>query len=352
LKTTYGYQVEPQKPDAVVSLIEKMMTNFSFAAAPGAWLVDLVPALQHLPENFPGAGFKKTARRFRKDVDDGVHIPYHFARRQMANQNGEESFVSRLIRQCGLDSNGKGNLSAEDEHAIVWSAASLYGAAADTTVITLTAFTLAMIQFPEVQRKAQEEIDAVVGTDRLPTFDDQEKLPYINAVIKEALRWWPIAPMGFPHTADAEVEYGDYRIPKGALILPAVWWFMHDPQVYADPDSFEPERFMEPRNEPDPMTETFGYGRRICPGRFYAEAGLFLNMAYSLACFDIKKAIGPDGREIMPEVKASPGVLHHLTKFPFRIEPRSEKHVEMIKRIELDLPVEEGDAELLGLAGT
>lgn len=347
LKTTYGYKIEPHKPDALVTLINKMMTQFSLAAAPGAWLVDLIPALQHLPENFPGAGFKKTARIWKKSIHDGAHIPYRFVQRQMTNQNYRESFVSRLIQQCRLESSTNADLSAEDEHAIVWSAASLYGAAADTTVITLTGFTLAMIQFPEVQRKAQEEIDAVVGTDRLPTFDDRESLPYVDAIIKEALRWWPIAPLGFPHVAEAEIEYGGYCIPKGALILPAMWWFTHDPHVYADPGKFEPERFLEPRNEPDPTTETFGYGRRICPGRFYADAGLFLNMVQSLACFNIRKAIGPDGREIMPQVKSKPGVLHYPTEFPFRIEPRSQRHIDIIKQVELEHPLEEGDAELL-----
>lgn len=129
--------------------------------------------------------------------------------------------MSKLIRKFGPEDE-TGTLNSNDEEAIVWTAASLYGAAADTTVITLSVFTLAMVMFPHVQHKAEEEIDRVVGTDRLPNFDDRDRLPYVSAIVKETLRWWPIVPMGFPHAVDGDIEYNDLHIPKGALLLPAV----------------------------------------------------------------------------------------------------------------------------------
>lgn len=101
---------------------------------------------------------------------------------------------------------------------MIRSAASLYGAAADAMVITLTAFTLAMTVFPNVQKKAQDEIDSAIGMKRLPTLDVCG-LPYIDAVAKEASRWWPVAPMGFPHVSMEEFEYRGHRIPKDACCL-------------------------------------------------------------------------------------------------------------------------------------
>lgn len=341
----YDYTIEPHKPDPMVNLIDKMMMEFSLAAVPMAWAVDIMPALQHLPENFPGAAFKKTARQWRKSIQAVAYIPYRFVQRQMAALAYQPSYVSKLVQQLKEENSGK--LDKADEHAIIWSAASLYGAAADTTVITLTIFTLAMIKFPHVQRKAQEEIDRVVGTDRLPSFEDRDKLPYIDALIKEALRWWPIAPMGFPHTATEDIEYNGLHIPKGAFLLPAVWWFTHDPEVYADPESFDPDRFIAPRNEPDSATEVFGYGRRICPGRFFAEASLFLNIAQSLAAFNIRKAVDKAGKEIEVDVKPKPGVLTYPTQFDFRIEPRSEKKAQLVRELERLHPWEPSDAELL-----
>lgn len=244
LSMAYGYSINTDQEDPLVRVIDKMMTEFSLAAAPMAWMVDIVPFLRHLPEGFPGATFQKTARTWRRSIQDSAHIPYDFVKQQMETLTNKESYVSRLIkRYTSVDTGG---LSPEDESAIVWTAASLYGAAADTSVITLTAFALAMLQFPEVQRKAQEEIDRVVGADQLPSFEHRDDLPYINALVKECLRWWPIAPLGFPHTADEDIDIDEpglpkVHIPKGAFLLPAAWWFLHDPQVYENPDSFEPE---------------------------------------------------------------------------------------------------------------
>ena len=91
-----------------------------------------------------------------------------------------------------------------------------------------------MVLFPEVQRKAQEEIDRVVGKGHLHSCSDREELPYINAIIKAATRWWPMAPMGFPHTATETFYHEGMRILKGAYLLPAVWWFLHGPKVYSN----------------------------------------------------------------------------------------------------------------------
>lgn len=341
----YGYTIEPQKPDTLVELVDKMMAEFSLAAVPMAWAVDIIPALQYLPSRFPGAKFQRTAQSWRKSILASAYIPYRFVQRQMTTVTHRPSYVSRLVQQ--VKPQEEAELRKEDEEAIIWTAASLYGAAADTTVITLTVFTLAMIKYKDVQHQAQEEIDRVVGTDRLPGFEDREKLPYVNALVKEAMRWWPIAPMGFPHTTTDDVEHNGLHIPKGAILLPAVWWFLHDPEVYSNPELYDPHRFLPPRNEPDPMTEAFGYGRRICPGRFFADSSLYLNIAQSLAAFNISKAVGEDGKEIDMDVKPKPGVLSYPTEFRFQITPRSEKHVELIKKFEIKYPCEAGDAEQL-----
>ncbi|SPO06049.1 related to O-methylsterigmatocystin oxidoreductase [Cephalotrichum gorgonifer] len=345
LKMVYGYTVEPIKQDAFIALTDQMMTEFSRATSPMTWAVDVLPILRYLPENFPGATFKNTARKWRHTVESVAHIPYRFVERQMAAHTHRDSYVSRLIQQSKND--GTGDVGREDEQAIMWSAMSLYGAAADTTIITLTAFTAAMVMFPHVQKKAQEEIDRVIGSDRLPTCQDRERLPYVNAVVKEAMRWWPIAPMGFPHTATEDIEYDGLHIPKGAMILPAVWWFLHDPEIYADPDLFDPERFLSPRDEPDPATEGFGYGRRLCPGRFFAETSLYLNIAKSLATFNFIKAVGEDGEDIELDVKMKPGILAYVTDFQFKITPRSPAQVDLIRRSEAESGWDEGDAALL-----
>lgn len=153
--------------------------------------------------------------------------------------------------------------------------------------------------------------------------------------------------MGFPHTATEDIEYNSLHIPKGAVLLPAVWWFLHNLEVYADPESFDPDRFLEPRNEPDPMPHAFGYGRRVCPGRFFADSGLYLSIAQSLSTFNINKAVDKDGKEVEVDVKPKPGILTYPTEFGFHVEPRSDKHVQLIRQLEQQHPWEASDAELL-----
>lgn len=82
---------------------------------------------------------------------------------------------------------------------------------------------MAMAIHPEVQRKAQAELDSVVGPDRLPEHADRDALPYINAIVKEALRYQNVTPLGVVHRSMADDEYNGYFLPKGTLVLPNVW---------------------------------------------------------------------------------------------------------------------------------
>jgi hypothetical protein len=92
------------------------------------------------------------------------------------------------------------------------------------TSATLANFVLHMIECPEAQRKAQEELDKVIGRGRLPDFSDRENLPYMNALYKEVLRVHPALPLGVPRGSVADDEYNGMRIPKGAALIPNAWY--------------------------------------------------------------------------------------------------------------------------------
>lgn len=99
------------------------------------------------------------------------------------------------------------------------------------TVSSMNCFFLAMTLYPEVQRKAQEEIDRVVGT-KLPSFDDRANLPYVDAIVKEVLRWHPVAPMGLPHMTTDDDIFNGYLIPKGALVIANIWYGLSSLLIY------------------------------------------------------------------------------------------------------------------------
>lgn len=91
------------------------------------------------------------------------------------------------------------------------------------SVSTLSAFMLAMVLFPDVQKKAQAQLDAIVGSSRLPSFSDRQDLPYITAIAKETLRWHSVAPQGLPHQLKADDVYNGYFLPAGSLVVGNTW---------------------------------------------------------------------------------------------------------------------------------
>ena len=115
--------------------------------------------------------------------------------------------------------------------------------------------------------------------------------------------------------------------------------------------AFRPERHLDTpdhKAEPDPRNFIFGYGRRICPGRWVADNALFITIAQTLAVFDVTKPIDEKtGEVIEPEVQFQPGAVSHPLPFKTAIKPRSEKHAELVRAAEKDYPWEKSDAEEL-----
>jgi cytochrome P450 len=315
------------------------MEQFSAATVPGKWAVDMLPFLEHLPAWLPGTGFKQTAQHWKQTMQAVGEVPYQFAKNRVHSES-RTSFVAKSIAQAQQEE----SFTAEDEHAIKWAAASMYTGGADTSVSTTAAFFLAMSMFPVVQRKAQEEIDRVIGTERLPIASDRDSLPYINAIVSEAQRWHPIAPMGLAHATDADDTIAGFRIPRGALLVPAVWWFTRDPSVYHDPSDFKPERFLSPYNEPPATDVTFGFGRRICPGRILAEASLFLTFAQVLAAFRIDKVADGNGVVVEPQHTFQRGIISHPGPFEVKVVPRSVRARELVEAVVRDNPWVGSDA--------
>ena len=180
-------------------------------------------------------------------------------------------------------------------------------AGAETTATTLTWWMLAMIAFPEVQRRAQAEIDAVVGLSRLPTFSDAPQLPYVRAVVKEIIRWRPALALGVPHAAIDEDWYKGMYVPKGTLCMSNLWHCNHDRTIFGeDADEFRPERHLDEHGEslPGPVETNqaghagFGFGRRICVGKDLANDTLFISTARILWAAKLERARDENGKQV------------------------------------------------------
>jgi cytochrome P450 len=103
-----------------------------------------------------------------------------------------------------------------------------------------------MLAYPETQACAHAELDAVIGRTRLPTFADYPHLPYIRAMVKELLRWRPIAPIITPHRCTEDDWYEGMFIPKGTICLPNAWHMNRDPEIFGkNTEDFDPARYLD-----------------------------------------------------------------------------------------------------------
>ncbi|CAA7258706.1 unnamed protein product [Cyclocybe aegerita] len=255
------------------------------------------------------------------------------------------------LRQCQTR-NGEWISRAVLQEVIKNCAGLVYLAGSDTTASLLLTWMLAMARYLEVQARAQSEVDAVTRGLRLPDFDDRNSAPYLDAMITETMRWHPVTPMALPHRAMSQDVYEGYRIPagtarfifvfsffesailfrSGTTVTANTWAILHDETMYPEPFDFQPERFLQSKDGgkdgvcPDPfIMGAFGFGRRICPGRYLALNSAWIAIASILSLYTISKFVEEDGTVVEPTVEFTDGLVSHPK--PYRIKLISRRDV-------------------------
>ncbi|KAJ8475176.1 hypothetical protein ONZ45_g15698 [Pleurotus djamor] len=322
IEVIYGFPVQPEN-DPTITISEKATKHLHNAGITGTYLVDHVPALQYLPLWFPGAGFLRYAKVAYQDTMDMVNIPFNRVRDHVAQGDAPPSLITRGYARDG------GVLGDVHKEKIIQDVASVaYAAGVDTTPSPIISFIAAMILFPTVQKKAQEEVDRVLGSTRLPTFEDRLSLPYVQAIVWEVLRWKPVVPLGLPHLLTSDTVHKGSFLPKGSTVFANVWAIMRDEKIFPQAHEFRPERFLTADGEIDAKLAEivdigFGFGRRICPGRFFARDTVLIWIASILAVFDISAAKDENGEDIRPDLHMIPSSILTLPPFKCDIKVRS-----------------------------
>ncbi|KAF8874760.1 cytochrome P450 [Infundibulicybe gibba] len=323
MKIIYGIKVTEEN-DPYIRTAEKVMEGITETGIPGAFLVDFVPILKYVPEWMPGAGFKRKAAHWRDLGFEMAEKPWMLVKSQHSQGTAPLSVAMALfdgLPHVGDERREEEEICARDTSAIA------YVAGADTTVFTVHGFFMAMALYPDIQRKAQAELDSVLGKNRLPEFSDRDALPYVNAVAKEAMRWQNITPLAFPHVSTCDDEYDGYFIPKGTLVMGNTWSILHDPEIYDQPLEFKPERFLKDGkidpSVPGAEAAAFGFGRRMCPGRYFSNDSLFCTISAVLSVFSISPTSDEHGNPIPIQPEMTTGVLSCPVPFCCDIKPRS-----------------------------
>ncbi|KAJ8474400.1 hypothetical protein ONZ45_g15960 [Pleurotus djamor] len=353
IEVAYGLPVQA-KDDPTILRADKATHHLDNAGITGTYLVDNLPVLQYLPSWFPGAGFLRYAKRAYKETMDMVDIPYAQARERLITGDSSPCVVTRayLRDESILE-------DAEKERVVKDAASVAYSAGVDTTPAPLINFIAAMVMFPQVQNKAQLELDRVLGG-RLPTFEDKSRMPYIEAIMWEVLRlsalwhalnlrylsgltlnrWKPVLPLGLAHLLMIDDVYNGYFLPQGSTIFANVWFIFKDESIFPQAEEFKPERFITADGKintklTDIVEIGFGFGRRICPGRFFARDSIWLWLASMITVFDITKSKDQQGREITPVLEVEPLLVTRIKPFQCEIKPRSKEAERLIQDSDL-----------------
>ncbi|KAI8994216.1 cytochrome P450 [Trametes punicea] len=333
MKITYGIDIE-DADDERVDMVDQSFVGMRKVTAPVQFLLQHLPAVRNIPSWLPGAGFRRALDQSSEPIQYMLNVPFSEAKRNAINKAGTESdsIVAGILKKL-IDSPGE-DIAQQEQVARNVAAITVTGGS-DTTFSTIAGFFVALSLSPEVQKKAQAELDAIVGPDRLPDFDDRDALVYINATVKEALRWHNVAPLGVAHSTMEDDELHGYFIPGGTTVVPNMWAIMHDPRFYPEPDKFIPDRFIrDGQLNPavlDPAKVVFGYGRRFCPGRHFADSALYLIIACVLHVYDIGPPLDESGRPLKLEYQASHGFLSYPEDCRCTIKPRSAQAEALIR---------------------
>ncbi|XP_063117381.1 cytochrome P450 2J4-like isoform X3 [Rattus norvegicus] len=176
-----------------------------------------------------------------------------------------------------------------NEENLIATTLDLFFAGTETTSTTLRWALLYITLNPEVQEKVHSEIDRVIGHGRLPSTDDQDAMPYTNAVIHEVLRMGNIIPLNVPREVTADSTLAGFHLPKGKMILTNLTALHRDPKEWATPDTFNPEHFLE--NGQFKKRDSFlpfSVGKRACPGEKLAKSELFIFFTALMQNFTFK----------------------------------------------------------------
>ncbi|EJT98941.1 cytochrome P450 [Dacryopinax primogenitus] len=323
-EVVYGHRLTGPDDEFLVTA-RKVLLIFERVIRPGAFIVDTLPFLKHLPDWFPGASFKITARQWRETADELRQTHLQKVQREMEAGTAQPCYVSnilsrpQILEHVGFD---------ELVELVKYSAGTLYGAGADTTLATLENFLVAMLLFPKVWERGREEIERVIGQERLPKMQDRAMLPYCQAMVQEILRWRPVVPLGIPHAMLEDGLYSGYRFPRGTTVIASIWSMTHNSKIYPHPEEFRPERFLSDDGTRvlDGGREAFGFGRRVCPGQHLAEASVFAFIITFLWGANMTGSSSFDGTVIYET-----GAVNRPKEIPCQIQVRSEQCLDMLQ---------------------
>ncbi|KAG1797060.1 cytochrome P450 [Suillus plorans] len=273
------------------------------------------PFLEKLPFWCFGGAFALIGRS-RELSQQLFDEPFNEVKAQMADGTASRSLVADFLSQARDD-------TGEDTMKAVALTGYIGKTGIETTASALQTFLLAMVLYPDVQSRTRAEIDQAVEHDSMPCLDNRASLPYLDAILCEVVRWYPPAPLGVAHATSNDDVYEGHFIPKGAIVMVNQWALSRDEDIFPDASRFDPSRHLTVDGKlKNPFVNhfAFGHGRRICPGRWFAENGLWTAFSTILAVLRIDHAKDSNGDKIEVTPEYTTGSVICPKPFPCSFE--------------------------------
>ncbi|XP_067326544.1 cytochrome P450 2C19-like [Anolis sagrei] len=290
---TYGFKMES-------SLVGQLYNMFH-------WIIDYFPGphLRILEEAFSIQGFINQKIEEHVKTFDATDVPRDFI----------EAFLLKMEQE---KDNPKTEFTKEN---LTMTINDLFVAGMETTSTTLRFILMLLLEHPAVAAKVHEEIDQVIGGERMPTMADRPKMPYTEATLHEAQRFLDLIPLGLARRARRDVEMEGFVIPKGATVLPMLTSLLNDSKQFKDPQRFDPEHFLDEKGnfKKNGADVPFSAGKRNCLGEGLARMELFLFVTTILQNFRLKYPPGVTKIDLTPDVS---GFLNIPRQIPFCFSPR------------------------------
>ncbi|KAH9956358.1 cytochrome P450 [Russula dissimulans] len=318
LGIAYGRRVSDLEDEMISSHYQSAL-EFQRACTPGKYIVETWPSLLWLPR--PLQWFRPAIEALEKirDKDTEIYMAFfnNVKRRNSAGTAKDCMAIYSLSNNQGMS-----------DIDIAYALSAPFSAGVDTTLSTIRWCLVAALCFPKITERLQAELDSVVGRDRMPAFDDERSLPLFAAFIKEVTRWRPVVPVGIAHATSKGDVYDGYDIPRGTTVFGNIDVLVKDPNLFEDPETFDPSRFLFPHQPAgnwsgkvdSDFTLPFGFGRRVCPGMHVALRSTFISVARIFWAFDLLPAA--DGRIIDPTKTVDRGATRESAPFQFHLRVR------------------------------
>ena len=345
------------KPDSACHHVRNA-EEFIPQISPAGSVTNLAPFLGYLPEFLNTSKRAVRERREREaelwhgllkqardDFEKGVVLPQNYAR----------TYFERKAAECTTKSEPAGSAYGfePDDREVACAIGMLCTVAIFTIGGPLNTFFLSMVLHPGWQEKARAEVDAVVGDRIIACAADSPNLPILRAVLKEAVRWRPTVPLGVPRLVEEDNEYEGHLVTKGTIAHVVEMAMSRDPEIYPNPEIFNPARWLEPEypTYKAPLTahpslngyHQFGSGWRVCPGVAQTELELLTVCAGILRAFKLERNVGEDGKAIEPDPwKMSSNVIGGPLEFGFNLKSRGKESEERVASLWFDAEASAG----------